>query len=179
MSEFISFKKIPRLTRDCIITEKIDGTNAQIYITEEKEFFVGSRSKWITIENDNFGFAKWAEEHKEELIEGLGVGRHYGEWRGSGIQRNYGLNEKRFYLFNTIKWGDDSIRPGCCHVVPIIYEGIFKTEIADYLIDVLRLGGSLAVRGFMKPEGIVIYHKAGGYLFKKTIENDEKHKGEV
>jgi hypothetical protein len=29
----------------------------------------------------------------------------------------------------------------------------------------------------MRPEGIVVYHKAGGYLFKVTIEKDEQPKG--
>lgn len=36
--EFIKFNKIPRLNRDIVITEKIDGTNAQIFITS-KEYF--------------------------------------------------------------------------------------------------------------------------------------------
>lgn len=31
--EFQKFNKIPRLSRDCIITEKIDGTSSQIFIT--------------------------------------------------------------------------------------------------------------------------------------------------
>ena len=35
MSDFIEFPKMARLTRECIITEKIDGTNAQIAITED------------------------------------------------------------------------------------------------------------------------------------------------
>ena len=30
MEEFVGFPKIPRLTRDCVITEKLDGTNASI-----------------------------------------------------------------------------------------------------------------------------------------------------
>ena len=32
--QFEAFDKIPRLKRGCVITEKIDGTNAQIYIPE-------------------------------------------------------------------------------------------------------------------------------------------------
>ena len=32
--EFQEFKKIPRLSRDIIITEKLDGTNGVIYIGE-------------------------------------------------------------------------------------------------------------------------------------------------
>ena len=39
-------------------------------------------------------------------------------------------------------------------------------------------GGSLAAPGFMKPEGVVIYHTAANIMFKKTFKNDEKGKGE-
>ena len=77
--EFEKFTKIARFSREVIVTEKIDGTNAQIVITEDGEFFTGSRNRFITPEDDNFGFSKWAHEHKEELMK-LGVGKHYGEW---------------------------------------------------------------------------------------------------
>src|SRR5438105_3732245 len=105
MSEpaFEEFPKIARLSRDCIVTEKIDGTNAQIFITEDGTIHFGSRSRWITPENDNYGFARWATEHKEDLLK-LGPGRHFGEWWGCGIQRGYGLKEKRFSLFNVMRW---------------------------------------------------------------------------
>ena len=46
--EFEAFDKIARLSRGCTITEKIDGTNACIAIGEAGEFFIGSRSRWIT-----------------------------------------------------------------------------------------------------------------------------------
>ena len=102
MTEFQEFQKIARLSRNCSITEKIDGTNACIYIGEDGEFLTGSRTRWITPEDDNYGFAKWALAHKDELM-ALGPGRHFGEWWGSGCQRGYGLTngEKRFSLFNT------------------------------------------------------------------------------
>ena len=35
--EFIEFPKMARLSRECVITEKIDGTNAQIFIEEYPE----------------------------------------------------------------------------------------------------------------------------------------------
>ena len=105
LPEFVEFPKISRLSRECVITEKLDGTNASITITEDGQFLTGSRTRWITPEDDNYGFSKWAHEHKEELL-GLGVGTHFGEWWGGGIQRNYGLpkDDKRFWLFNTIRW---------------------------------------------------------------------------
>ena len=33
--EFIEFKKIPRLTRECVVTEKIDGTNIRVMLSKE------------------------------------------------------------------------------------------------------------------------------------------------
>jgi hypothetical protein len=86
-----------------IVTEKLDGTNAQVHITDDGRIFAGSRNRWITPDADNFGFARWVAEHEEEL-RALGPGSHYGEWWGSGIQRRYGLDEKRFSLFNVGRW---------------------------------------------------------------------------
>lgn len=51
--DFVKFPSIARYSRDCVITEKIDGTNAQICITEDGQFLTGSRTRWITPENDN------------------------------------------------------------------------------------------------------------------------------
>ena len=174
---FEGFPKIARIARNCTITEKIDGTNASICITEDGQFLTGSRTRWITPENDNAGFSRWAHEHKEELM-GLGIGRHFGEWWGAGIQRRYGLTEKRFSLFNTFRWSDDTLRPKCCHVVPILYQGPFSTEATDSEIAALFALGSTAAPGFMQPEGIVIYHEAARLYFKQTIEKDEEPKGQ-
>lgn len=186
MKEFIEFKKIPRLTRECVVTEKIDGTNGVIYIGEDGEFLVGSKSRWITPETDNHGFCKWALANKEELLK-LGVGTHYGEWWGSGIQRGYNLpkGEKRFSLFNTGRWVKDRTQviakkqeycPECCYIVPILYRGMFNTSNIEYVLRTLQEKGSQVSPGFMNPEGIVIYHKAGNLMFKKTIEKDEEPK---
>jgi hypothetical protein len=173
--EFREFPKIARLSREMIVTEKIDGTNAQVFVGEDGSVIAGSRSRWITPEDDNFGFARWVWEHAKELRQ-LGPGHHFGEWWGAGIQRRYGLNEKRFSLFNVNRWGVD--RPACCHVVPVLSQPgeLFTTGVADLYLDVLRKEGSFAAPGFMRPEGIVIFHVASGYLFKKTLEKDEAPK---
>lgn len=184
--EFIGFPKMPRLSREIIITEKIDGTNAQIAIIEQDGFpspgalyetgglalFAGSRTRWITPADDNYGFAKWCLENAEELLR-LGPGRHFGEWWGRGIQRGYGLKEKRFSLFNVGRWADDAIRPNCCHVVPTLHRGIFNTFDVEQTLEWLRRYGSAAAPGFMRPEGIIVYHSAGNFKMKKTIEKDE------
>lgn len=172
--QFVEFPKMPRFSREIIITEKIDGTNASIHFTPEMEMFVGSRTRWITPQDDNYGFAKWAHEQRAEL-EKLGPGTHFGEWWGSGIGRGYGFQKghKIFSLFNTHRWSDDEVRPLCCNVVPVLYTGIFDTGRIEGMILDLKNHGSFAAPGFMKPEGIVIFHTAGNFGFKKTIEKDD------
>lgn len=171
---FCEFPKMPRLSREVVVTEKIDGTNAQVHITDDGQVLAGSRSRWITPADDNFGFARWVAEHADELRE-LGPGSHFGEWWGAGIQRRYGLDHKRFSLFNVDRWGET--RPACCHVVPVLWRGVFDTGFIDDAIARLVGGGSVAAPGFMNPEGVVIYHVAGRLGFKKTIHKDEEPKG--
>lgn len=176
MSDFTEFQKIPRLTRPMIVTEKIDGTNAQVLVTDEGKVLAGSRSRFITPEDDNFGFAAWVRDHEKELL-ALGPGRHFGEWWGSGIQRGYGLKEKRFSLFNVSRWESPIARPACCGCVPVLYQGMFSTEAVAEVLQRLKAEGSAAVPGFMKPEGVVIFHVAGNLMFKKTLEKDDEWKG--
>lgn len=199
---FEPFAKISRLSRPIVITEKLDGSNGQIYIQtfaeleaenpttynslrhganmlvgDEHVMRVGSRKRWLdgSKAGDHFGFFKWAAYHFDELIEGLGPGRHYGEWWGQGIQRGYGLEEKRFSLFNTHRWNEET-KPKCCHVVPVLETcNVFDTRMIDITLEILEKDGSLAAPGFMKPEGIVVYHPHGNTLFKKTFEGDTEY----
>lgn len=170
--QFVEFQKMARLSREIVITEKIDGTNASVTITDDGQFLTGSRTRWITPEDDNFGFAKWANENRDELMK-LGVGTHFGEWWGRGIQRNYGLAERRFSLFNVSRWADDSVRPACCHVVPTLYRGEFVQSAWVDALGALANGGSAAAPGFTNPEGIVVFHTAANLCFKKTLHKDE------
>lgn len=159
-----------------------------------------SRSRFLEPRksDDNFGFCRWVQDNKDDLL-GLGEGTHYGEWWGQKIQRGYGLTEKRFSLFNTGKWVDQhsdytsrvvdepktKLAPVCCHVVPILWTGSFDesvdtdgriVNVYESQIAALKAGGSVAAPGFMNPEGIIIYHTAANSYFKKTVEKDWVHK---
>lgn len=185
---FEGFPKMARLSREVVITEKIDGTNAQLLITEAGLIWVGSRTRWITPADDNFGFARWVEENRDELLK-LGPGRHFGEWWGQGIQRGYGRSkgEKLFSLFNTSRWKDQHTEidtslilpkgqnwaPRCCRVVPELYRGMFSYIAVYDALERLKEYGSVASPGFKTPEGVVVYHTAANFCFKKTIKNDE------
>src|SRR5260221_12272095 len=177
--EFEEFQKIARLSRECTITEKIDGTNGCIFIGEDGTFKIGSRTRWLdATTGDNHGFMLWALSNKDELMK-LGPGRHFGEWWGSGIQRGYGLQkgEKRFSLFNSFKWSDAlGARPACCYVVPVLFNGIFTTDAVEQCIGELAHAGSHAAPGFSNPEGVIIYHHAANFYFKKTLHKDEEWK---
>lgn len=194
---FRPFPKIARWSREVIITEKIDGTNASIYIGEDGTMLAGSRSRWITLEDDNFGFAAWVRDHEEELRQ-LGPGHHFGEWYGLGINRNYGLSERRWALFNVRRWclyGEhpgripvedpraekyQDILPECCDLVPIMIRsnhGHMLSAYVDEAMEVLRRDGSRAAPGYMNSEGVVIYHVAANTHFKKTLEKDDMPKG--
>ena len=194
MTEFVAFRKIPRLSRNIVITEKIDGTNAQVFIRALGDdevmpsetpivavrgnllIYAGSRTRWITPQDDNYGFARWVEANADDLAN-LGEGAHFGEWWGSGIQRRYGLtgDDKRFSLFNVGRWTDDR-RPACCGVVPTLYHGIFTMDAVEGCLAKLAAEGSAAAPGFMDPEGIIVFHSASNELFKKTLKKDAEPK---
>lgn len=189
---FVPFPKMARLRRDILITEKIDGTNAQIVIVPRGTYadgnlfgkpvadcgaswiYAGSRNRWVTQEDDNFGFAGWVQDNKEELVK-LGQGRHFGEWWGRGIQRGYGIQHRRFSLFNVSRWSHpNSIKsfPECCDIVPLLYSGPFSTEATDSALRCLEVAGSRAAPGFMNPEGIAVWHTAANVGFKQTLKDD-------
>lgn len=176
---FEPFPKIPRWSeaQHIFITEKIDGTNASIWINDDcTEIRCGSRTRWITPDDDNFGFANWAERNKEQVLT-LGKGTHFGEWWGLGIQRSYNLHKRQFSLFNSLRWNTEEQQQRLSlvedlSVVPLLYSGPFSETAIDETLQKLWDTGSQASPGFTNPEGIVIYMPGSRSLFKKTFEGN-------
>lgn len=197
---FISFPKLTRFSHDWVITEKLDGSNAQVLIVNNDEaglanvnplsflfsdeetgltVMAGSRNKLLDTskQGDHMGFAKFVQANAKDFVEKLGEGRHYGEWLGLGIQRNYGLPEKRFVLFNTARWEGKEL-PDRVDVVPVLAQGYFDDPglAAKQALDLLKEEGSRYAPGFSNPEGVVMLHRPSQTLFKKTFDYDEKGK---
>ena len=191
---FEGFGKIPRLKSDVVVTEKMDGTNAQLlvlpygYVLSDTEasknivahnntmcLLVGSRNRYITPQEDNYGFANWAAERGTELIEFLGEGRHFGEWWGQGIQRRYDMEEKTLSLFNVQRWGEGRQElPDYLSVVPTLFQGEMKGGVdIDTIMTDLKTSGSIAAPGFMNPEGVIVYHCKSRTMSKTTFEHDK------
>lgn len=186
--EFRPWPKTPRLFKDVTITEKIDGTNAGLHINEDGEVFAQSRKRLLPMgprglddlsweKEDNFGFAKWARNNSQALAETLGVGTHFGEWWGHGIQRGYRCEpgERYFSLFNTNKWGflRDSSPVDSLSVVPVLWTGTMDTAAVLDVADNLRDTGSYAKHGFYNPEGVCIFHSASNQIFKYPFDKTE------
>jgi hypothetical protein len=146
--------------------------------------YAQSRKRIITPTEDNHGFARWVHDNANSVARVLGPGLHYGEWWGQGIQRGYGLDHKRFSLFNVKRWdwlNEPAARlaqgvMGQLHVVPVVKQYTFSVRAVDEALDYLRLKGSQAAPGFMNAEGVVVYHAASGNLYKALIEGADTPK---
>lgn len=94
MAYYKSFIHVERLGKEetdgilngiCYISPKLDGTNALVWYQDE-EVRAGSRTRELTLENDNAGFCAWVNSDDEEAIqlrEMLKGNRHlivYGEF---------------------------------------------------------------------------------------------------
>jgi hypothetical protein len=174
--DFKPFPKIERLTKASMnITQKIHGTNAQVFIWADDygvlQLKCGSRTRWITPEDDNYGFAAFVDQHRQEFIDRLGVGQHFGEWAGLGINSGEGLNKKVFVLFDFWKYLPERVLPPGCCVVPVLYQGAYSSATIDDVMNILKKNGSMLSPGFMRPEGVVI--QAFGVRYKKVFEAED------
>lgn len=87
---------------------KLDGTNAAVVVTPDKEVGAQSRGKIITPTDDNMGFARWVDSQKEyweKLSYSGGDLIIFGEWSGKGIQKNVAVSQiskKIFAVFSLV-----------------------------------------------------------------------------
>lgn len=166
--EFKAWPKIPRAVfGDVIITEKMDGTNACVIIEKGKIVGTQSRKRLITPEDDNYDFSRFVHDN-EDLFLQLGDGRHFGEWVGLGIQKNpHAFPEKRFYLFNSLRWGEHNPPPEGLYVVPILYRGAYSLEVIDKIMTHLK---TTSENDGYKAEGCVVFFPALNAMEKHTFE---------
>lgn len=186
--EFKPFPSIKRINNAHMqITQKIHGSNAQILITTEVpgdaegllvhvgginyRVFVGSRTRWIKPDSDNYGFATFVYNNAEEFVNKLGVGQHFGEWAGPGINSGEGLTEKTFVIFDYWKYPAERPLPPQTRVMPVLYTGGMDLSQIELVMQDLKQNGSKLVPGFMRPEGAVI--SIDGVRYKKVFNAEE------
>lgn len=112
--------------RTYIGTVKLHGSNAGITVLDG-EISYRSRSRFLTPEDDNHGFAKHMAAHHEDvcsLMLPLGDATVFGEWCGAGIQKGVGISaEQKMFV-------------------------VFAAKVGGEWIDVKRLGNVPAARIF-------------------------------
>ena len=206
--EFKGWPKTPRLNRDMIITEKIDGTNAAVIVKALSDdlnltevlaegdangkivdvngvtYVVGaqSRKRVVTPLSDNFGFASWVWLNAEALAGALGEGYHYGQWWGSGVQRGYGIQrgKKFFSLFNVHRYANiDFVGLGLPDVA--LVPVLYQGPFSTETINNVLIGlkRSGSYLADWPSEGLVVFHSASGQIYKVLTENDEISKTEA
>lgn len=165
--EFKPWAKIQPWNKvEMTITQKLNGTNGQIVVTETG-LLIGSRTRYLGPTSDNFGFWAWCMHREKELLKTLPVGTYYGEFCGPGIQNGEGLTEKTFILFNP---PEGVVLPEGLRAVPVLFKGHPTKHTIDEVTEDLKRHGSYLVPGFMNVEGIVIRM---GSLFKLVFTNEE------
>ena len=193
--EFVKWPKIGRMNKLMTVTEKIDGENAAVRFipaeipgpipdaaislivsTDHDPVWVAvqSRSRFIKPSDDMNGLASWVYDNSIGLYNVLGLGTHFGEWWGKGIHRGYGLNERRFSLFNTKRWNEDGTNVPGLYSVPVLIESQFNPNTVGACLGQLEVFGSVAAPGFMQPEGVVVFHHGIGEYLKVPIDGGHK-----
>lgn len=144
--KYKKYQHVDRLGRqDCegvlngkvYIQPKIDGTNSVVYLGEDEQLHCGSRTRELTIEDDNRGFCKTILENGKGLLAYLKKYPNrliYGEWLVPHTIRYYHPDAwNKFYIFD-IYTVDDYTEDG----TPIgHYENIedYHDELDEYIKD--------------------------------------------
>jgi hypothetical protein len=126
-------------------TPKLHGTNSSVCYNSNGDLWAQSRTKIITPENDNYGFAKFVEDNRNDFLtymdvlsEDLGLSSGetlvlYGEWAGKGIQSGVAISEldKFFCIFEHCVFSEEGYK----WVEPNDINVFFDTEANIYDMD--------------------------------------------
>lgn len=134
--EFIKYQHLERFGTDevmgiefgeCYVFPKIDGTNASIWWScEKQEIQAGSRKRHLTLDQDNAGFYEWVlqQENLIELCKNNPSLRFFGEWLVPHSLKTYKETAWRnFYVFDVALNKTE---------VEILHEGDSKLKYLPY-----------------------------------------------
>lgn len=114
---------------------KLHGTNSGIHI-ENGEIFAQKRTDFITVYDDNCGFANFVSNLRlrdNEFANNSGL-VIYGEWAGPGVQKNDAVTkicEKTFFVFSVmyLETGEVYYEPGDLEeMLHFLFEGDLKEQ---------------------------------------------------
>ncbi len=125
----------------CYIFPKIDGTNGNIWLDENKMIQAGSRKRHLSFDKDNAGFLEWVSKQDNLLnyLEENPTHRLFGEWLVPHSLKTYENNAWRnFYVFDVAidkseseitHEGDDSLK----YVLYDTYKPLLEAHNINYI----------------------------------------------
>ena len=149
-----------------VVTEKIDGTNIRIHLSEDNEIRIGRRTDNAQLHADllhylhnTFTAIKLATIRKDDDPVSITL---YGEGYGAGIQKGGGdyQEEKRFILFDVLIgdkwWMTDNAVTEIAQKLDIPRVPILGAWPMDRIIDLVKSGFDSQISEKVRPaEGIV------------------------
>lgn len=128
------FDKVPLPVVDYVGTVKLHGSNASVRFTPDGEIVAQSRTRALSVGDDNFGFAAFVEKNKDVfkvMAPNSGDFTFYGEWCGGSIQPKVALEqlEKHFVIFSMLHNDIMYSIPKVIGIVEIDYEMFNKAGI--------------------------------------------------
>jgi len=199
MSEFKEYQYIERLGSDevegilegkCYIFPKIDGTNASVWLGDDRALCAGSRTRELSLESDNAGFYRWVQENKElfSFLELEPQLRIYGEWLVPHTLRTYREEAwRQFYVFDVYDTSAEIYLPYENYVkiitdLPVIAPIEFvENATLEHLHKLLDRNTYLIADGNGSGEGIVIkrydyVNRYGRTTWAKMVRNEFKER---
>jgi len=171
----------------CFIFPKIDGTNTQIW-TDGDFLFTGSRNRTLSLDNDHFGFCRWAVNQmniKDFFIKYPNL-RLYGEWLCPHTLKTYKKTAwDKFYVFDVME-GEKYLSYDEYKILLDEFEIEYippickiKNPTYERLISLLEKNVYLIEDGKGTGEGIVIKNydyknKYGNVIWAKIVKNEFK-----
>lgn len=123
--ESAEYHSRPPAKRTYVGTIKLHGTNAGIRLTETGELLFMSRTRVITPEDDNHGFARHMAAHANTIRSALAPlypaqdMAVFGEWCGAGVQSNVGISaEQKLFMVFALRVGDAWADPAAVPRLP-------------------------------------------------------------
>lgn len=174
----------------CWIFPKLDGTNASVWYEEER-IRAGSRTRVLTIEQDNAGFFAWVNSRREQFFKLFQQMPHwtlYGEWLVPHSLKTYRQDAwRRFWIFDVYDRGQQRYVPyeeyrwvleehGLDYVPPL---GVFESPGKADLERMVNQNTFLIGDGAGLGEGIVLKNYAfrsvfGRQTWAKIVRNEFK-----
>lgn len=178
----------------CFVFPKVDGTNASVWIEEKlayegpSEIRAGSRTRQLTLDNDNAGFLAWVQQQTKLTAYLLEHPTHrlHGEWLVPHTLNTYRKDAwRRFWIFDVEVDGTflsyDAYSPELQkfeldYIVPM-----FKAENIhmEYLLEALKKNTFLIEEGSGMGEGVVVknydfVNKYGDTIWAKVVRQEFK-----